>query len=450
MPWLLASLPLVSRAAAFVYYRVRYAGAPVPGPGPVLLVANHPNSLLDPMLVGAAARRPVRFLAKAPLFHDPKTAWLVKSAGAIPVYRRSDDPTQVEKNVDAFSAVYAALARGAAVGIFPEGLSHSEPALAPLKTGTARMALGAAGLTRGAFPIIPVGLLFRRKEEFRSGAYVVTGMPVAWDDLADRGVEDTDAVRALTERIAAGLRTVTLNLEQWADRPLVECAVRIWEAEHATTPTAAERVARLEQTTRLLGVVRETDDQEGLTLARDVERFRHRIDRLRLRPADAGAAVGTSRGIGWAVGKLYLLAPLALALALVGFVAFYAPYRVTGWIVGRVRLNPDEKSTWKLLIGIAVYGTWVVAVAVAVGGVAEVGGGIVRGLVAAVAVLLGMPAIGMLGLVVRERWRGTWDDARRFLLLRSRRDLVAQLREERHTLGARIDALVAMRGDARR
>ena len=49
--------------------------------------------------VVAAARRPVRFLAKAPLFRDPKTAWLVKSAGAIPVYRRTDDPAEVGKNV---------------------------------------------------------------------------------------------------------------------------------------------------------------------------------------------------------------------------------------------------------------------------------------------------------------------------------------------------------------
>ncbi|MDH4046301.1 MAG: hypothetical protein OEW06_17775 [Gemmatimonadota bacterium] len=55
--------------------------------------------------------------------------------------------------------------------------------------------------------------------------------------------------------------------------------------------------------------------------------------------------------------------------------------------------------------------------------------------------------MGMLGLVVRERWRGAWDDARRFLLLRSRRDLVAQLGDERHALGARIDGLVGKRGD---
>jgi len=434
--------------AAFVYYRIRYAGAPVPGAGPVLLVANHPNSLLDPMLVVAAARRPVRFLAKAPLFRNPRTAWLVKSAGAIPVYRRADDPSQVGKNVDAFAAVHAELARGAAVGIFPEGLSHSDPTLAPLKTGAARMALGAAALAGGAFPIVPVGLQFRRKDAFRSDAYVVTGAPVAWSDLADRPVEDGDAVRALTSRVEAGLRAVTLNLEQWADQPLVECAVRIWEAEHGAPPAAGERLARLERTTHLLRQVRETEHPEDLALIRDVEQFRRRLARLRLRPADLDVAVNARRAVGWAAGKLYLLAPLALVLAAAGWALFLVPYRLTGAIVDCVRLKPDEKSTWKMLVGIGVYGGWVVTVSGVVGGVGGMGG-VLPAVGLGLAVLLTMPAIGMLGLVVRERWGGAWEDARRFLRIRSRRDLVARLREERHALGLRIDALVE-KGDERR
>jgi 1-acyl-sn-glycerol-3-phosphate acyltransferase len=437
MAWLLPVLPLAARAAAFVYYRVRYVGQPVPRTGPVLLVANHPNSLLDPTVVVAAARRPVRFLAKAPLFRDPKTAWLVKSAGAIPVYRRTDDPAEVGKNVDAFEAVYAELARGAAVGIFPEGLSHSEPALAPLKTGAARMALGAAALTDQPVHIVPVGLVFRQKDLFRSEALAVTGASVAWDDLARRGVDDAEAVRDLTTRIAAALAGVTLNLEQWTDQPLVECAVRIWETERQVPPDPGARLRRLETTTRRLAVARRAGDAEVEVLARDVERFRRRLDRLRLRPADLSADVSARRGVRWSAGKLYLLAPFALVVAVVGWALFLVPYRVTGWIVDRVRLEVDERSTWKMLVGIGVYATWVGAV----GAVSGAG----RGALVGGVVLLGMPVIGMVGLVVRERWRGAWRDVRRFFLLRSRGRLVAQLRDERHQLGARLDALLTRR-----
>jgi 1-acyl-sn-glycerol-3-phosphate acyltransferase len=442
MPWLLPVLPAVARAAAFVYYRIRHAGEPVPRTGPVLLVANHPNSLLDPMLVVAAARRHVRFLAKAPLFRDPKTAWLVKGAGAIPVYRRTDDPAEVGRNVDAFEAVYAELARGAAVGIFPEGLSHSEPALAPLKTGAARMALGAAALTSAPVHIVPVGLVFRQKDVFRSEALAVTGAPVVWDDLAPRGADDAEAVRDLTQRIAVALAGVTLNLEQWADRPLVECAVRIWETEQQVAPNPGARLRRLETTTRLLATVRRTQDAEGMLLARDVERFRGRLDPLGLRPADLSADVSAPRGVRWSAGKLYLLAPFLLLVAVAGWALFLVPYRVTGWIVDRVRLKVDERSTWKMLVGMGVYAVWVAAVtavtAVAAGGAVA---GAWRAVGAGLAVLLGMPVIGMVGLVVRERWRGAARDVRRFFLMRSRGDLVAALRTERHHLAARLQAL---------
>jgi glycerol-3-phosphate O-acyltransferase/dihydroxyacetone phosphate acyltransferase len=440
MPWLLSVFPTVARAAAFVYYRIRYVGEPVPERGPVLLVANHPNSLLDPMLVVAAARRPVRFLAKAPLFTDPKTAWLMKSAGAIPVHRRADDPTLTAKNVDAFEAVYAELARGAAVGIFPEGLSHSGPALVPLRTGAARMALGAAALTRAPIAIVPVGLVLREKDIFRSEALAVTGAPVKWDDLASRGNGDAGAVRELTERIGAALARVTLNLEQWEDRPLVECAVRIWEREQAVSPDPGGRVQRLEVTTRLLATVRHTHDAEGELLARDIARFAHRLERLGLRPADLTADVSARRAIAWSVGRLYLVVPFALAFAVSGYLLFFPPYRVTGWLVDRVRLDPDERSTWKMLVGMGVYALWLVMiVGVATGSVAAAG--FAHGIPTGLAILIAMPLVGMVGLFVRERWRGMWRDARRFSLLRSRRSLIAQLREEMARLGIRLEGL---------
>ena len=114
--WLLPALARVSAFATKVYYRFAVAGGTVPRSGPVLLVANHPNSLLDPAMVATAAQRPVRFLAKSSLFSDLAVGWLVRGAGAIPVYRQQDDPTQMRRNLEMFRAVHDALASGAAVG----------------------------------------------------------------------------------------------------------------------------------------------------------------------------------------------------------------------------------------------------------------------------------------------------------------------------------------------
>ena len=431
--WLFPFFPAAARAAAYVYYRVTYAGPRAPRRGPVLLVANHTNSLLDPVLVVAAARRPVRFLAKAPLFSDRKIGWVVKAAGAIPVYRRQDDPAEMTKNEDTFRAVHAALGGGAAVGLFPEGLSHSEPSLAPLKTGAARIALGAYPIAGHMFPIVPLGLVFREKAVFRSGVLVLGGPSVEWADLAGRGPDDAGAVRELTRRIADALRQVTVNLERWADSPLVECAVRVWEAAHGVPIAPAERVKRLTITTDLLARIRRDRQPVWLELADDVASHCHRLSRLGLRPADVTADVGVRRGLNWAVARIPAVTPLVAVLGLAGYLLYVVPYYLTGRVATMMRPIPDQVSTHKLLAGIPLYLAWVLALIAAAG--------LAWGVAAGAAVLLVAPVVGMLGLLVRERWRGAWQDARRFLLLRSRRDMVRQLADRQHDLAARLDAL---------
>ena len=431
--WLVPAFSFVANVAARIYYRLSIAGERVPADGPVLLVANHPNSLIDPILVCAAARRPVRFLAKAPLYSDRKTGWMVRAVGAIPVYRRVDDPALMNRNTDMFRAAYDVLAHGAALGIFPEGESHSEPAMVGLKTGAARIALGTAERHGARVPIVPVGLVFRHKETFRSGALVVVGRAVEWGDLAGRGADDAATVRALTERIGAGLKRVTLNLERWEDRPLVESAVVIWEAEWGGGDDRAAHIERLEVTTGILAGLRREPEARWDALVREVREHRRRLALLNLSPRWLGARADVATAITWAARRYVLVMPLALSIAAAGFVLFFPPYWLTGRAVARIRLDPDERSTWKLLLGGACYLLWVLLLAGAVA--------LLRGAIAGLAALALVPAIGMIGLVIRERWRGAWEDARRFFLLRSRRDLVAALRERQHALAERLKTL---------
>jgi 1-acyl-sn-glycerol-3-phosphate acyltransferase len=424
---------LVANAAARIYYRLTVAGERVPARGPVLLVANHPNSLIDPLLVCAAARRSVRFLAKAPLFTDAKTGWMVRSVGAIPVYRRQDDPALMGRNADMFRAAYDALGRGAAVGIFPEGESHSEPSLAQLRTGAARIVLGALWAHGVRVPIVPVGLVFYDKTIFRSPALVAVGEPVEWGDLGNRGAEDPEAVRALTERIDSALREVTLNLERWEDRPLVETAVAVWDAEFETEPDRARRLRRLEATTRILAELRRDPEPRWDALVQDVGAHRRRLARLNLSPRWLGASADLATGIRWAARRYFLAMPLALLLGVLGFVLFLPPYSLTAFVVDRLRLDPDERSTWKLMLGAAIYAAWLLVLTATAG--------VVWGAPAAAVAVVGAPVVGMAGLLIRERWRGAWSDARKFFLLRSRRDLFAALRKEQRSLAERLKTL---------
>ena len=436
--WLLPVLPRLASLATRTYYRLSRAGERVPRDGPVLLVANHPNSLLDPALVSVAAERPVRFLAKSPLFSDPLVGWLVRGAGSIPVYRRQDDATQVGRNEEMFAAVHAALARGAAVGIFPEGVSHSNPSLAPLKTGAARIALGAAAVRGGrSFPVVPVGLVFRDKGIFRSEALLVVGAPIEWDDLAARSASDAERVRLLTDRIDAALREVTINLERWEDAPLVEMGEAIWSAEFGAHPDELHRLGRTHEAAQLLARLRAEREGEGESdarrdaLAREVRVHARALARLGLRPADlAGTPPTTSSAVRWTLRQLPFVA--AAALAALGAALYWIPYRATGWIADRAAPAVDIRSTWKLLAGALVHIVWTILLALAAAWA--------WGLAAGAAALVLLPALAFLALAVGERWARAREDARRFFVLR-RGPRLADLRARQRALAERLRAL---------
>ena len=113
----------------------------VPARGPVLLCCNHPNNLIDSLVVGTVLPRKVHYLATAALFRNPLMARFLRAVGAIPVYRRQDDPDKMDRNVDAFATCHAAFDAGRMMIIYPEGTTHSETRVQRIKTGAARIAL---------------------------------------------------------------------------------------------------------------------------------------------------------------------------------------------------------------------------------------------------------------------------------------------------------------------
>lgn len=436
--WLLPLTSRLARLAARGFYRLTVEGGPVPPSGPVLLVANHPNSLVDPIVVSGIARRPVRFLAKAPLFTDFRVGWLVRASGAIPVYRQTDDPALMNRNADMFRAVHAALAEGAAIAVFPEGISHSQPGLAPLRTGAARIALGAAAGDGAAFPILPVGIVLRDKATFRSEAHVVVGEPVEWADLAATRSADPHAVHALTARIDAALRGVTVNLATWEDAPLVEAAEAVWAAERGADAAAAARVGRLGIAAELLGHLRGAREWRWREVARALLRHRRSLERLGLTPADLHADLRTRTAVRWSLRRLHLaLAPLAVVAA-VGMLVWYIPYRAIGAMVRRGKLERDVISTHKLLGGIAIFALWLFVLIVFGSALWGAAGGVLTAILA--------PAAGAASMWIWERWESAWRDARRYVMLRRHPRMLAKLRRRQRELAERLDDLLAAAG----
>ena len=430
--WLLPHMAWIARASARIYYRIRVEGEALPGSGPVLFVANHPNSLIDPVLVAAAADRPLRFLAKAPLFEERLVGPLMRATGSIPVYRRQDDPDLMDRNSSVFDAVHAALADGAAVGIFPEGLSHSEPSLARLRTGAARIALGAADQADTVVPIVPIGIVLRQKDRFRSKALVLVGSPVAWSDLKGRPEDDADAVRELTRRIEDALRDVTVNLERIEDGALIECAEAVYSAELGLHRTQKERVRRMRQATDILRNLRREDPERGADLLAHVQGFADSLSVLGLSPRGLEATVRPRAAVGWSTWNLvYFL--LGAPIAFVGHALFLVPYQLTDWFGRRPDIPRDIRSARKLLGGGALYLLWCALLALGAWWLFGVGAG--------VAAAVTLPLVALITLAVRERWRDAREEVRRYFMLRRTGDVRSRMLERRRELASRLERL---------
>ena len=198
------------------YYRdVQVEGLErIPLRRPLLLVVNHPNALVDALLIGWVVPRRVLVTAKSTLFQGPFANVALRALGVLPLYRASDVPPGEHmcrvRNRDSFQAVHHALRDGSTVLIFPEGKTHDEPSLAPLKTGAARMAIQAidAGDVND-LAIVPIGLTFEQKDTPRTRVLVQIGEPIVMEVW--RSLGNVSRAAALTAEIDARLRAITLN-----------------------------------------------------------------------------------------------------------------------------------------------------------------------------------------------------------------------------------------------
>ncbi|HEY5610654.1 MAG TPA: 1-acyl-sn-glycerol-3-phosphate acyltransferase [Thermoanaerobaculia bacterium] len=429
---MLPFLTRLARLAIHTIYRFEVGGAGVPPTGPLIIVSNHGNHIADPAAVLIVARRPIRFLGKAPFFENPLTRWFVRGAGAIPVYRRKDDPSRVDRNEETFRIVKDELAKGAAIGIYPEGMSHNEPAILPLRTGTARIALGAARLTDAPIRIVPIGVFYRHKTRFRSPGMAMVGTPIPWDDLRGRAEDDADAVRELTARIEEGLRQATVSLETWEDAQAVDVAESVYAAEFELEKDPEQRHERFRQVAGALARLRSKDPDRIEPILESVLRFSKVLGDLRLRPEDLHLAPRPRTVWKW-IARRSIFFLLATPVVVVGLILFYLPYLATAWIERLLRLSPEVRVTYKIFGGGVIFILWIALLSTLIGLDSRALFGVIAALV--------LPLFALATLVLVERWREAFLEARTYLVLRQRSSLRDRLLERRRAIARELEGL---------
>lgn len=149
--------------------------------GPLLLVANHPNSFLDAIIIGAQFPRPVHFLARGDAFHRPWHKILLHLLNMIPVYRLSEGKENLHLNERAFRRSTEILSSGGIVLIFLEGICVNKHELQPFKKGAARITWNNRNLPQ--FSVLPVGIGYNSFVSFGKEVLIQLGDPLSPDRL---------------------------------------------------------------------------------------------------------------------------------------------------------------------------------------------------------------------------------------------------------------------------
>lgn len=408
----------------------------IPRQGPLLLVVNHPNALVDALLVAWVVPRRVLITAKSTLFTNPIADRLLRWLGVVPLRRASDEQATASagldpsRNRDTFRAVHEALGKGATVLVFPEGKSHDEPSLAPLKTGAARMALHArdAGDVENLI-IVPIGLTFERKDAPRTRVLVQVGEPIRMRDWeAPSGASEADT---LTREIDARLRAVTAN---YASADDAARSVRLVSG----VAGLLDPVSRISAVDRTLGVdwaiARRIDEIVG-SLDRATPSLRARADHLAQRLDDVqrlaaqheilledvdlsiapGAAARFISREGW-------LLALGGPIALWGRLNHWLPFRAAR-VVARRRVDSAADPAMRTLVaGVAfVVLAYLVQTAIVMWEWGAITGALY---------LLSLPAAAEINLHLSDRLRRAARRAHTFLLFRRNPRLHAQFRND--------------------
>jgi 1-acyl-sn-glycerol-3-phosphate acyltransferase len=301
-----------------------------------IVVAWHPNGMVDPALIFSLFPRPLVFGARHGLFKWPILGWIMRTVGTVPIYRRQDlTEMSVEeqriKNTESLDVLVSRISEGSFSALFPEGVSHDDPCLRQLKTGAARIfdaAYHASEPSRRPV-IIPVGLHYDHKQRFRSSVLVNIHKPIELSEELWAEVDQRTRLDTLTAHMETTLTEVIYAMEDWEMHRNFHRAALLVRAERLSSK-ASVRSASISE--RVIGVARlwEGYHQRKLEYSKEVEAIVARIEQYRLDMESLGLLDHQLDGdVRWISRRVLVILVLQSLL----YAAVFPPLLFAGYVI---------------------------------------------------------------------------------------------------------------------
>lgn len=336
----------------------------IPRTGPLLIVANHPNTFMDPIAIASVVHQEVYFMAKSTVFSSPLTKWLLQRMNLIPVYRREDGILSDKANDKTFQKCYEFLGNKGTLLIFPEGTSFNERRLRPVKSGASRIALGTEDLQnfKAELLILPVGLNYSDAPRFQSTLFINIGAPIKVKDFEASYKRDAyRATQELTDTIKNNLMDLIVMTQTEEEDNLVKEIESIYKNDLvAALQLTNNQPDRLVLTKGIIDSIRyfyHTDEQRVHKLQLKVAAYHNQLEALGLRDKFIKPGQLTA---GWAANAFFIFIYLTVGMPvyLYGAIINYAPYLFPRFIACKLTEEKEFRAPIMMTVGMVLFPIW--------------------------------------------------------------------------------------------
>ncbi len=354
-------LKIVIGIAIRLYYKkikIKNPG-PINTKGPKIIIANHPNTLMDAWMIGHICRQPIYYMSKAVFFNNPVKRAFLRSLGMIPINRVMDGKTSGVSNEDSFEMCYQILEQGKTLVIFPEGNSFADRFLRRLKSGTARIALQTELRNDGklGLEIIPVGLIYLEPEKFRSEVLTNIGEPIDPVPYLEEFKQDRlKAARLLTEEFRKQLSDLLVEAETKENETLGDQVTMILSSSYAREKgkKVEQNVSLLRNVNRGLNEIQFTEPDKYILIQSLVSKIEWQINRLQIKTDFLDRKYRSALFLRQILQSILAMI-IGLPIFLFGLIHNIIPFKLTDFIVTRVFEDKEWYAAMNVLGGLILY-----------------------------------------------------------------------------------------------
>lgn len=324
--------------------------------GSQLANASHFGGFSDPLVLIRAMDRVPRFIGRDVIWKVPIVRNIANFFRAIPVHKSDDGGPS--SNDQMFRSTYDALAEGDLVTIFPEGITVDDPRIAHIKTGSARIALGARASGVEGITLLSAGIHYENKAALRSEVFIDIGYPLDLDSWVEENIaqgepqdaSNRDAVVALTTEMETRLRWAAPDFDNWnSARNLTAASEVALRRLDGSSPEVGhgdkERLARL---------LDDAPDDKKLAVSEAMDTYQRELDAMGLTDETLVSSLGTKPAFLWNIVKDIVVGLLLVPFAFIGLIINAIPMAIV-WLIGRLKVDDAMMATIKPLGAIFVF-----------------------------------------------------------------------------------------------